>query len=115
MNELFWTSVWLSVAIGVTIGYAITDQQIEANEKEAQQIEMTEFTTPAKSTKSSPYQGSAIKLNLEVVGGGDEDPMRPPLHSTGYASNPTPVEVHSSLVDAQHAVSERGGHEAMLP
>ena len=101
MNQLFWTSVWLSVAIGVTLGYAITNQQIEESEKEDPEIEMSEFSTPTRPTKSSPYKGSAIKLNLEVSQRGDSDPMPEPVHSTGYASHETPIEVHSRVVDLQ--------------
>ena len=38
MNTDFWTSVWLSVAIGVFVGYSITEMQISKSE---QDIEMT--------------------------------------------------------------------------
>ena len=107
MNTDFWASVWLSVAIGMFVGYTITEGQIEAAGREP--IELKEVAP--RSAPDPPT--TEIKVSLAPAEPSPEAASEPVLPRT-VEIRETAEELHAGVVAAQH-----GGigsqHEAPTP
>ena len=98
MNQTFWSSVWLSVAIGVFVGYAITEGQIEASPtrtpeppREQEGIELVSLnTSPPDPTDPEPNVQITITTATSRTDESDSD------------AETTPAEARAHLIQAQH-------------
>ena len=103
MNQTFWSSVWLSVAIGVFVGYAITEGQIEATPsripeppREQQGIELESLNAPPPGDPSDPEPSVQITITTSTSQTDESD----------SAAETTPAEARAHLIQAQHGFPE---------
>ena len=89
MNQTFWSSVWLSVAIGVFVGYTITEGQIEATPsrsvqppKEPRAIELVSLnTSPPDPTDPEPSVQITITTATSQTDESDSDAETTPAEA----------------------------------
>ena len=101
MNTTFWSSVWLSVAIGVFVGYQITQEQIEESEPTPEPKALEEqptFKTPEK-RESTKVEVATSNAPVTVTVGSESEADE---SATQQGSARTAVEMHQEVVAAQH-------------
>ena len=102
MNQTWWASVWVSVAIGVFVGYAITDDQIEEHARASPpgasepgiELQAIQETAPAPSRPPE----SDVDIRVTVATQPEESPLAD--------HEETPAEARQHLIEAQHGFPE---------
>ncbi len=101
MNTTFWSSVWLSVAIGVFVGHQITQEQIEDSgaKPEAKALEdQPTFKTPEK-REATNVEVATSNAPVTITVGSESEADEPATQQGGAR---TAVEMHQEVVAAQH-------------
>ncbi len=102
MNQTFWSSVWISVAIGVFVGYAITEGQLEATPSRIPEPPREQRGTELVSLNAPPPDPAdpepSVQINISTTTSQTDEP--------DSAAETTPAEARAALIQSQHGYPE---------